>query len=303
MRHWRSTHHPRRASALPQAAEQALVVGISRARGRCEASRGMHWTVIMASSLPSFLATDPDVYEHFMGRWSARLAEPFLDFAGVQSGDRVLDVGCGTGTISLALAKRGATTVGVDASEPYLDGARRLRPHPNVTYEHGDACHLQYSSALFDACVSTLAIDVIPGVDLVAAEMRRVTRSGGVVACGTFDFWGGNSVVDLVLDTGAVLDEGIRTLRAQIKARPIVWANGQANLWRRAGLVEVVEVPIVLSFDYTGFEDYWSSFSTGPTRIAQRLTALPSGLRSEIEQHVRAGYLAGHRTGPTSATR
>lgn len=118
--------------------------------------------VVMNSSLPSFLATDPDVYEHFMGRWSAHLAEPFLDFAGVQPGDRVLDVGCGTGTISLALAKRGATTVGVDASEPYLDGAHRLRPHPNVTYVHGDARHVQYSSASFDACVSTLAIDVIP---------------------------------------------------------------------------------------------------------------------------------------------
>jgi SAM-dependent methyltransferase len=247
----------------------------------------------MSNSLPRFLATDPDVYEHFMGRWSACLAEPFLEFAGVKPGDTVLDVGCGTGTISLALAKRGAKTVGLDVSESYLEGARRLRSHPDITYEHGDACRLQYASSSFDACVSTLAIDVIPEVDLVAAEMRRVTRPGGVVACGTFDFWGGNSVLDLMLDTGAVLDESIRILRAQIKARPIVWANGQRNLWHQVGLVEVEEVPIVLSFDYTGFEDYWSSFSTGPTRIAQRLTALPSGLRCEIEEHVRAGYLAG----------
>ena len=254
----------------------------------------------MSNSLAPFLATEPDAYEHFMGRWSARLAEPFLDFADVEPGSTVLDVGCGTGTMSLALATRGATVVGLDASEPYLDGARRLRSHPSVIYELGDACDLQYSSASFDACVSTLVIDVIPDVDLVAAEMRRVTRPGGVVACGTFDFWGGFGVLDLVLDTGAVLDEGIRTLRAQIKARPIVWANGQAALWRKVGLMDVEEVPIVLSFDYADFEDYWSSFSTGPTRIAQHLTDVPSDVRSEIEQHVRAGYLAGLPDGPRS---
>jgi len=56
----------------------------------------------------------------------------------------------------------------------------------------------------------------------------------------------------------------------------------------------------VLSFDYTDFLDYWSSFSTGPTRIAQRLIALPTELRSEIERHVRGGYLAGLPDGPRS---
>lgn len=60
-----------------------------------------------------------------------------FDDVRLPEGDRVLDVGCGTGTISLASAKRGAETVGLDASESYLDGARRLRSHPNVTYVKG----------------------------------------------------------------------------------------------------------------------------------------------------------------------
>ena len=42
----------------------------------------------MSNSLPPFLATDPDVYEHFMGRWSTRLAKPFLEFA---SSNRVIE--------------------------------------------------------------------------------------------------------------------------------------------------------------------------------------------------------------------
>ena len=82
----------------------------------------------MSGSVPPFLATDPDVYEHFMGRWSHRLANPFLEFAGIRPGDHVLDVGCGTGVLTLALAERGCTAVGSDASEPYLEGA----PPPSV---------------------------------------------------------------------------------------------------------------------------------------------------------------------------
>jgi 2-polyprenyl-3-methyl-5-hydroxy-6-metoxy-1,4-benzoquinol methylase len=136
----------------------------------------------MSGSRFSFLATDPDSYEHFMGRWSARLANPFLDFAAIQPGTRVLDLGCGTGVLSVALAERGCTVVGIDASEAYLDGARRHPSHPLVTYEVGDGQRLSHADGSFDSCVSTLAIDVVPEIESFAAEMRRVTRPGGVVA-------------------------------------------------------------------------------------------------------------------------
>lgn len=256
--------------------------------------------LMMSGSLPQFLATDPDVYEHFMGRWSSKLAQPLLEFAGVKASDRVLDIGCGTGVLTLAAAQLGAKATGVDPSESYLDGARRLRAHPDATYEFGDARQLRYPDAAFDACVSSLVLDVIPEAHRVVAEMRRVTRRGGTVVCAVFDFWGGLAARDLVLDTGSVFSVQISDLRDHLKSRPLVWANGQAQLWSDSGLVDVVEVPIVLSFDYTSFADYWSSFSTGPSTIAQRVMALPSDVQTKIGRHVRAGYLAGLPDGARS---
>jgi ubiquinone/menaquinone biosynthesis C-methylase UbiE len=254
----------------------------------------------MSGTISRFLATNPDDYERFMGRWSTRLAAPFLKFSGTQTGDRVLDVGCGTGALTTALAERGSKAVGIDASEPYLASARRHRSHPDITYELCDVRRLPYADGSFDACVSTLVLDIIPEFEQVVQEMQRVTRPGGVVASGVFDFWGGFSASALVYDTGSVLDAGIRTLRDDVKAHPLVRVNGQAEVWRRTGLVSVVEEPIVISFDYASFEDYWASFSTGPTRIAQRLTALSAELRAEIERNVRAGYRAGLPDGPRS---
>ncbi len=78
-------------------------------------------------------------------------------------------------------------------------------------------------------------LDIIRECHQVVREMRRVTRAGGAVASGVFDFWGGYSASALVYDTGSVLDEGIRALRNEVRAHPVVWANGQAELWRRTG--------------------------------------------------------------------
>ena len=247
-----------------------------------------------------FVASDPDIYEKFMARWSARLAEPFLTFAGIRTGQRVLDVGCGTGTISLALAERGCSVVGIDASGPYLEGARRRRSHAAITYELGDAQNLAHPGGSFDACVSTLAIDVVPEPKKFAAEMRRVTRPGGIVACGTFDFWGGFSAAEHIIEIGATLDEDMRVIRDYRRARPLFWPNGMAHLWRDLGLTDVTEVPIVISFDFESFDDYWTSLCTGPNSMAQRMNVMPAERRDEIHRLVMSSYLAGMKDGPRS---
>jgi len=232
-----------------------------------------------------------------MGRWSELLAPLFLAIASIPSGSRVLDAGCGTGVLSKALAEAGATVVGIDASEPYLQGARDRRPHPNITYEHGDIFHLSFEDQSFDAVVSTLVLDIFPDAAPAVAEMRRVTRPGGVVASGLTDLWI-SPYNSMLWDTAAVLDAGMSALRDSMKARPISAANGLAALWRKTGLVEVTEVPVVTDCIYSSFADYLATFASGVGRVSARFMGLPDRVRGEIERHVRAGYLAGMLDGP-----
>ena len=153
--------------------------------------------------------------------------------------------------------------IGIDASEGYLEGARRNRSHTNIAYEHGDIRRMRFDSGAFDAAVSTLALDVLPEIEQVVAEMKRVTRPGGVVASGVHQFFGGMPAFDLVSHTAAVLDAGFSELRSMRAGRKLFWPNGQAALWRKMGLTDVTEVPVVVDCEYPSFADYWATFTGG----------------------------------------
>jgi SAM-dependent methyltransferase len=254
----------------------------------------------MQNTEPQYNWSDPDAYEAFMGRWSVHLASRFLTLVNVTPGSRVLDVACGTGVLTKAFAETGAHVIGIDASEGYLEGARRGRSHPNISYEHGDMRRMRFGDGQFDASVSTLALDVLPEIEQVVAEMKRVTRPGGVVASGIHQFFGGMPAFDLVIHTAAVLDAGFDSLRSRRAGRPHFWPHGQSSLWRKIGLADVTENPVVVDCEYPSFADYWATFTGGQGIISGALMALSAEVRGSIEQHVRSGYLAGLPDGPRS---
>jgi ubiquinone/menaquinone biosynthesis C-methylase UbiE len=97
------------------------------------------------------------------------------------AGRRVLEVGCGTGNISLALARRGARLVGVDVSGPMLAATRRRAREQgfSATWIRGGAGALPFPKNSFDGVISILALDFMADRPGVVREMMRVLSPGG----------------------------------------------------------------------------------------------------------------------------
>ena len=93
-------------------------------------------------------------YDNFMGRYSMRLAPLFADFAGVAAGQRVLDVGAGTGALTSELLRRGADVAAADPSPPFVAALRsRL---PGVDVRAAPAEELPWPDESFDAALAQL---------------------------------------------------------------------------------------------------------------------------------------------------
>ena len=128
----------------------------------------------------TWMTGDYDLFSRFM----EKDAEQFFLRLGVTAGTRLLDVGCGAGQLALIAARAGAQVTGCDIATNWLDKARARAAAEGleITFEEGDAEALPYEKAQFDAVISLIGAMFAPQPDLVAAELTRVCRPGGMIA-------------------------------------------------------------------------------------------------------------------------
>jgi ubiquinone/menaquinone biosynthesis C-methylase UbiE len=233
--------------------------------------------------------SNPAAYERLMGRWSARLAPLFAQFVGVREGQRVLDVGCGTGSLSRTLlaASRAIGVVGVDPAADYVEFARQRAANCYATFLVAAAESLPFPDGSFDAAMALLVLQEFDDPNRAVREMARTTRGGGTVAGCLWDFQEGMPMFSLFWQAAeAVAPAAVARRRAEhTPNRPSLQAL--AELWRSVGLAEVRTAGLELSQEFSSFDDFWLPFLTEATPTSEFAIAVNRETGGELANALR----------------
>ncbi|APO72184.1 SAM-dependent methyltransferase protein (plasmid) [Rhizobium gallicum] len=250
--------------------------------------------------MPSnFVANGAEAYEASMGRWSRRLATPFLEFAGVPSRGRVLDAGCGTGSLALALAAHPELEAieALDFEESFVAALEWRATDTRIEARQGDVCALPYENETFDGVYSLLVLHFVSDAHRAVQEMRRVLRPRAAAAAAVWA-WGGMPSWRLFWDVVLAIEpeaagNGVPTAR-----RPLTEEGELRSVFEAAGFTGLADTKLTIVMDYTSFDDFWYPTVYGQGAFAAFFDALPEARRVRLRDAVRAAYLADGPDGP-----
>lgn len=242
----------------------------------------------------------PDVaeaYDHHVGRYGAQLAAGLIDVAGVRRGQRALDVGCGPGPLTFALAETlGPENVAaVDPSEPFVEACRARVPGADVCIGAGE--RLPFADGSFDAVLAQLVVQLMDDRGAGVREMARVAIPGGTIAACVWDsqrmpllrsFW--DAALEAAPERAAAIDDGRR-----------VGYEGPEELgalFEESGLADVSTGELLVDANYESFDDLWRPFAAGVGHSGACYASLDGAAQAALaaDAHRRLGSPHGSFT-------
>jgi len=198
-------------------------------------------------------------YDRFMGTYSAPLAPLFADFAGVDAGRRVLDVGCGPGALTAELLRRldAGALAAVEPSGAFVAAARER--HPEVDIRQAAAEQLPFGDDEFDVALAQLVVHFMEDPVKGIGEMARVTREGGTVAACVWDHAGGIGPLSPFWNAAHRVDPDAPDESQMAGARE----GHLAELFRQAGVKAVEDTALAVSVEHASFDAWWEPFTFG----------------------------------------
>lgn len=194
-------------------------------------------------------------------------AADFIARMNFKPGQRVLDVACGTGNLAIPAARAGAKVVGIDIAPNLVEQARQRAAAAglNIQFDEGDAEALPYEGGSFDTVVTMFGAMFAPRPDIVARELTRVTRPGGIVAMAN---WTPSSFIGQMFKTISAL-----VPPPAMMPSPLLWGD-ESKLRERFGsqVADLHVQPRTIEFHFEQFTppqvvEFWREFY-GPTQRA-----------------------------------
>jgi trans-aconitate methyltransferase len=190
--------------------------------------------------------TGEQPYEDFMGRYSRRLAPLFAEFIGVAAGDRILDVGAGTGALTDELLRREANVAAVEPSPEFCEALQRRLP--DVEVRQAGAEELPFADDRFDVAAAQLVVAFMADAPGAMREMARVAPVVAICMWGVEEMEMFAAIGRTAQKVGGSTEASARRYRTQAEL---------VGLLEPFGDVETADLDVTAS--YSGYDDFWNA--------------------------------------------
>lgn len=225
-------------------------------------------------------AVSAEAYDRFMGRYSTQLSSQFADFADVRAGLTALDVGCGPGALTGELVTRlGTESVWAVDPMPGFVSAIEDR-YPGVDARIASAEGLPFSDQTFHRTIAQLVVHFMAEPVAGLTEMKRVTKSGGVVAACVWDYGGRRGAVSLFFEVVRQLDPDVD----DESNLPGVRQGHLGKLFGAAGLAAIEETALRVRVEHETFADWWEPFTLGVGPAGRYYATLDTAAQSKLRR-------------------